>query len=177
MVDYARRLARDQTMNSREAPHSSPVRASYGVSIVIILEEIDCAIMGPSHWKQRLLMMPTLSSVMAPLSLIMTNYAISDDKVGIMTTLGFRGLYCYIFSGFMVGYARNLGVVQACGRSAVHWPSVSRAWALSPSRSHQLPPWTRKKQRSSGSMRSDARSRIQTIMQNRSHCLTPGSGP
>ena len=37
----------NQILNSQMAPHSSPSQASYGVSIVRILEEIDCVMMAP----------------------------------------------------------------------------------------------------------------------------------
>ena len=43
------------------------------------------------HWKARVVMMPTLSSLVAPEVVVMTTSgATSDDKVGIMTTPGFQ---------------------------------------------------------------------------------------
>ena len=37
----------DQTLNSQQAPYTSPSRASYGLSVVRISEKIDCIIKAP----------------------------------------------------------------------------------------------------------------------------------
>ena len=37
----------NQTLNSQKTLHSSPVRVSYGVSFVSILNKIDCIVMAP----------------------------------------------------------------------------------------------------------------------------------
>ena len=51
-VQFFRRLQLqnvDQTLNSQQTPHISPSRASYGLSVVRILEKNDHVIMVP-HW-------------------------------------------------------------------------------------------------------------------------------
>ena len=65
------------------------------------------------HWKPRVVIVPTLSSQMAQLQLVFVTACsgISDDEVGIMTTLGFQ----YYLNIFALVDVRNVNRITQNG--------------------------------------------------------------
>ena len=62
---------------------TTTLRTEDGATAVSLICEV--------HWKPRVVVIPTLSSMVAPEVVVTTTpVAINDDKVGIMTTLGFQ---------------------------------------------------------------------------------------
>ena len=104
-------------------------------SIKVIMKCYNQNLWFPEHsseahmyWKSRDIMMPTLSLLVAPEDVVMTTSgATSDDKVGIMTTLGLKRISPS--KGGLVIYVNFLPLSGSVGR---FYKIPSLFWAMVP---------------------------------------------
>ena len=86
-------------MNDKNSRHFAALRVmqrylDYSTLLLARHLSLMCLVLGPRTPKTRVIMMPTLSSLMAPQVVITTTCgAVSDDNVCTMTTRGFQSYF------------------------------------------------------------------------------------
>ena len=117
-VKHNRSLTHSLTQSINRSINQS---INYKPWIVHILQDIV-------HCKPRVVMIPTLSSLVALKVVVMTIYATSDDNVGIMANLSFQWIcwhsfFACLFLGTITGEKQW---VEADRRSAAHYNNGTR---------------------------------------------------